>query len=71
MAVVPQTFNIDFPFTVLETVLNGSLTLFKRFETESEQDLALAQWAMELTNTWHLRDRAVTELSGGELQRVV
>ncbi|NMA01151.1 MAG: ABC transporter ATP-binding protein [Clostridia bacterium] len=71
MAVVPQTFNIDFPFTVLETVLMGRSPFLKRFETESEQDLALAQWAMELTNTWHLRDRAVTELSGGELQRVI
>lgn len=71
MAVVPQTFAIDFPFNVLETVLMGRSPYLKRFETESEQDLALAQWAMELTNTWHLRDRVVTELSGGELQRVV
>lgn len=71
MAVVPQTFAIDSPFSVLDTVLMGRSPYLKRFETESEQDVALAQWAMELTNTWHLKDRVVTELSGGELQRVV
>lgn len=71
MAVVPQTFHIDFPFTALETVLMGRTPFLKRFQTETEKDYALAKWAMELTNTWHLKDRSVTEVSGGELQRIV
>jgi iron complex transport system ATP-binding protein len=71
MAVVPQTFNIDFPFTALEAVLMGRTPFLKRFQSEREKDYALAQWAMELTNTWHLKDRSVTEVSGGELQRII
>lgn len=71
MAVVPQTFQIDFPFTALETVLMGRTPFLKRFQTESEKDYTLAKWAMELTNTWHLKDRSVTEVSGGELQRII
>lgn len=71
MAVVPQTFNIDFPFSALEAVLMGRTPFLKRFQSEGEKDHALAQWAMELTNTWHLKDRSVTEVSGGELQRII
>lgn len=71
MAVVPQTFQIEFPFTALETVLMGRTPFLKRFQTEGEKDFALARWAMEITNTWHLKDRSVTEVSGGELQRII
>ena len=71
MAVVPQTFNIDFPFSALEAVLMGRTPFLKRFQAEGEKDYALAKWAMELTNTWHLKDRSVTEVSGGELQRII
>lgn len=71
MAVVPQTFQVDFPFSALDTVLMGRTPFLKRFQTEGEKDYAMAKWAMELTNTWHLKDRSVTEVSGGELQRIV
>jgi len=71
MAVVPQNFTIDFSFTVFETVLMGRTPFLTRFQNEDEKDMALAKWAMEITNTWHLKDRTVTELSGGELQRVI
>ncbi|MDD4344265.1 MAG: ATP-binding cassette domain-containing protein [Eubacteriales bacterium] len=71
MAVVPQTFQIDFPFTAMETVLMGRTPFLKRFQSETEKDFTLAKWAMELTNTWHLKDRSVTEVSGGELQRII
>lgn len=71
MAVVPQTFNIDFPFSGLDTVLMGRTPFLKRFQAETDKDYALAEWAMKLTNTWHFRDRSVTQLSGGELQRVI
>ncbi len=71
MAVVPQDTNIDFDFSVYETVLMGRTPFLKRFESEGPRDHALARWAMEITNTWHLRDRSVTEISGGERQRVI
>lgn len=71
MAVVPQDTGIQFPFTVLETVLMGRMPHQRRLQGDTPQDLAIARWAMELTNTWSLRDRPVTEISGGERQRVV
>ena len=43
----------------------------KRFQMESETDLTIVRKAMNRTNTWHLADRPINELSGGEKQRVV
>ena len=71
MAVVPQDTVIEFSFSVYETVLMGRTPFLGRFENESSKDFALARWAMEITNIWHLKDRSVTEISGGERQRVV
>lgn len=71
MAVVPQDTTVNFQFTVLDTVLMGRMPHQGRFEQDSEQDLAIAQWAMELTNTWHLKDCLITDISGGERQRVI
>ena len=42
-----------------------------RFQMETEDDMAIARKAMDLTNTWHLATRPVNELSGGERQRVI
>src|SRR5208283_3011529 len=42
-----------------------------RFQMETENDMAIARKAMDLTNTWHLAGRFVNELSGGERQRVI
>lgn len=49
----------------------GRMPHQKRFQGDSEHDLEVAKHAMELTNVWHLRDRAINELSGGERQRVI
>ena len=49
----------------------GRSPFLRRFENEGERDFALAKWAMEITNTLHLKDRKLTEISGGELQRVI
>ncbi|MBO8168265.1 MAG: ABC transporter ATP-binding protein [Thermoanaerobacteraceae bacterium] len=71
MAVVPQDTAVNFAFTVFETVLMGRMPYLKRFESESDRDVAVARWAMEVTHTWHLKDRSITEISGGERQRVI
>jgi iron complex transport system ATP-binding protein len=71
MAVVPQDTGVDFAFSVMETVLMGRMPHQKRFQGDSEEDLEIVQWAMELTNVWHLRERNINELSGGERQRVI
>ena len=71
MAIVPQESNIGFSFTALDIVLMGRNPHMKRFQMESEADLTIVRKAMNRTNTWHLADRPINELSGGEKQRVV
>ena len=71
MAVVPQDSVITFSFTALQLVLMGRSPHLSRLQSESENDLAIAQRAMEFTRTWQFADRPVTELSGGERQRVI
>ncbi|MEW6069105.1 MAG: ABC transporter ATP-binding protein [Candidatus Thermoplasmatota archaeon] len=71
MGVVPQSAGITAEFTAFEIVLMGRIPYMKRFRFESPEDLSVVKEAMEATNTWHLRDRLITELSGGEKQRVM
>ncbi|MDK2821539.1 MAG: cobalamin transport system ATP-binding protein [Clostridia bacterium] len=71
LAVVPQETRIDFDFTVEEIVLMGRLPHLGKFKKESQRDFDLAREAMELTGTLHLAHRKITELSGGEKQRVI
>ena len=71
LAVVPQSTPVTFDFTSLEVVLMGRNPHMPRFKMESKEDLAIARNSMELTRTWEFADRPVTELSGGEMQRVI
>jgi iron complex transport system ATP-binding protein len=71
MAVVPQESNIGFAFTAMDIVLMGRNPHMKRFEMESEKDMAIVKKAMLQTNTWQLAERPINELSGGEKQRVI
>ena len=71
MAVVPQESSIGFSFTALDIVLMGRNPHMKRFQMESEKDMAIVKKAMNRTHTWQFADRPINELSGGEKQRVV
>ncbi|CAJ38033.1 heme ABC transporter ATP-binding protein [Methanocella arvoryzae] len=71
MAVVPQDTNVDFNFSCLDIVLMGRHPHLGRFAVEGKKDYDIARQSMELTNTWHLKDRNISELSGGERQRVI
>lgn len=71
MAVVPQNTNIDFDFTALDIVMMGRAPHIKRFAMESEDDFKKVREAMEITNTWSLREKNINHLSGGERQRVI
>jgi len=70
-AAVPQDTAINFEFSALDIVLMGRNPHLRRLELESEKDIAIARRCMELTNCWHLAERPVTELSGGERQLVI
>jgi iron complex transport system ATP-binding protein len=71
LAVVPQDTSIGFNFPVLDIVLMGRNPHMKRLQMESERDMAVARKVMNLTNIWHLAERPINELSGGEKQRVI
>jgi len=70
-AYVPQSVKIDFNFTVEQVVLMGRTPFLDRFERESSKDIEIAEWAMKETSVLELRNKLITQLSGGELQRVV
>jgi iron complex transport system ATP-binding protein len=69
IAVVSQITSITFDFTVKDVVIMGRTPYIK--ECETPEDIRIAEEAMRKTNTYQFRDRLVTQLSGGELQRVI
>lgn len=71
MAVVPQSTEIEFDFSVQDIVLMGRTPHISRFCSESEKDVEIAMTAMKCTNTWELKNKSINALSGGERQRVV
>ncbi|MCL6615224.1 MAG: bifunctional adenosylcobinamide kinase/adenosylcobinamide-phosphate guanylyltransferase, partial [Firmicutes bacterium] len=71
VGVVPQIWHAEFAFTVEEVVLMGRLPYLRRFQGETVADRAAAEEAMAQTGILHLAGRAITTLSGGELQRVI
>jgi ABC-type cobalamin/Fe3+-siderophores transport system ATPase subunit len=71
IALVPQNFYINFPFTVKEVVMMGRYPHIPRFSTPSEADFNIVQDIMDQTEVSEFGGRFITELSGGERQRVV
>lgn len=71
MSSVPQNTNLEFDFTSFDVVLMGRSPHLKRFERETNKDYEIVREAMEITNTWHLKDKYINQLSGGERQKVI
>lgn len=71
LALVPQEFNLGFDFTVFDVVLMGRHPHIPRFSNPSEHDLFKVEKALQYLEIEQLKNRLVTELSGGEKQRVV
>lgn len=71
MASVPQKSEVSFPFKCLSVVLMGRYPFLSRFGGYSQQDMDKALDAMEQTETIHLAQRMMTEVSGGEAQSVI
>lgn len=71
VAVVHQSSEVQFDFSVFDVVLMGRFPYLNKFQNESKADIELAKDAMISTGTWELRDKSVKEISGGERQRVM
>ena len=71
VSLVPQHVNMDFTFTVEETVLMGRYPHLGLLAQEKKKDYAIARRAMSFTGVDRLARRHLDSLSGGERQRVM
>jgi iron complex transport system ATP-binding protein len=71
IAVVPQREEALFPFTVRTMVMLGRYPYLSGFGFERAEDHAKVEAAMDRVDLRALASRPVTELSGGELHRVI
>jgi len=71
IAVVPQSNEIRFAFSVRDIVSMGRMPFLDRFQGESSDDARIVDEAMEKTNIKEFADRLINTMSGGERQRVI
>lgn len=70
VGLVPQSLEMSPGFSVLETVLSGRFAVMGSRLFENDDDLKVAQRALEETGLSGLENRAAGSLSGGERQRL-
>lgn len=71
MALVPQEYRVNFPYTAREVVAMGRYPHIGRFSAPSVDDMAFVDAVLADCRADHLAGRYMTELSGGEKQRVI
>lgn len=72
IAYVPQKSDVDlsFPITVEDTVLTGTYPNIKLFRRPGKKEREIVKTAMEMVDITNLAKRQISNLSGGQLQRV-
>jgi iron complex transport system ATP-binding protein len=71
LALIPQKFEVGFPFTVEQLVMFGRHPHRRSLFFDGEEDLRLVRQCLEDTGTSDLADRSWHNLSGGEQKRVM
>jgi iron complex transport system ATP-binding protein len=71
VAILFQEHQATFPFSALDVVTMGRTPYLSAFGSPSVQDRKAAARALEEFGLLHVKDRAYTELSGGERQLVL
>jgi iron complex transport system ATP-binding protein len=71
VAILFQEHQVTFPFSALDIVTMGRTPYLSAFGSPSAQDREAAARALEEFGLLHVKDRAYTELSGGERQLVL
>lgn len=71
LSYVPQNTYMELDFTCLDVVMMGRSYRLKAFQKESEGDREVVYKAMKRLDVFHLKDKFITEISGGERQRVI
>ena len=69
IALVPQDFRINFPYTCQEIVMMGRYPYIPRFARPGEADHAIVEEVIQQTDLDGFQSRYVNQLSGGERQR--
>lgn len=70
IAVLPQLLQLGFPFQVKDFIAMGRMPHLGRWESLKRKDQTIIDEAIQLANVKELENRFITEISGGELQRV-
>lgn len=71
IAVVPQTNDIHFAFTIRDIVTMGRMPFQENFRGETSEELDIVENAIEQAGLIHLADRYINTVSGGERQRAI
>lgn len=71
IALVPQDFRINFPYTCAEIVMMGRYPYIPRFVRPGRTDHAIVEDVLKKADLDDFQSRYVDRLSGGERQRVV
>ena len=71
MALVQQQTSLEYDFTVGDIVLTGRNPYLKRWRSETQEDYAVMNEALQTAGIAHLKDRLITSLSGGEWQMMI
>lgn len=71
MACLLQNLSLDLAFSVREVVMMGRSPHLPRLGAETKKDFEVVRQAMHLCDVSHLAERPITEISGGERQRVL
>ena len=71
IALVPQSLSLNFPYTAREVVTMGRYPHLGRFAAPTAAEMALVDRVLDTCRARALAPRYMTELSGGEKQRVV
>ncbi len=71
IALLSQSAQVFFPFTVYETVSMGRYAYSQGFlKNLSAEDRTVIENILKKLDIWENKDRMIDELSGGELQRI-
>ncbi len=66
-----QEHSAPFPYSVIDVVSMGRAPHLKLFSTPSQEDIEIAEEALERVGMYHYRDHRYTQISGGERQLVL
>lgn len=71
IAFMPQTMQFDFPFTVKDFIMFGRYPYMNIFKHASGKDFNIVRETMAFTGVTEFAERNISELSGGEKQKVL